>query len=152
MSRRFEGAITTPEEATPDSLRPPSPRRPPRPLSIEIAAAVLIVGGFSAMVGNVTQLISADSSASDPGARPVVVLILGLNALTLAVGALVRRGQTWLLCINVVAVLLFIELTAIPSGSSIAALQAVLDGFVFVALARNRAWFEWEPPEEAAAR
>lgn len=152
MSRRFEGAITTPEEATRDSTRPPAPERPRRPLSIEIAAAILIVGGFAAMVGTVPALLSGDSAAADPGARPVIVLILGLNAVTLAVGALVRRGQVWLLCINVVAVLLFIELTAIPSGSAIAALQAILDGYVFVALARNRGWFEWQPPNEASSR
>lgn len=102
----------------------PVTRRPPRPLSIEIAAAILIVGGFVAIVGT-----------------------LGAS-----LGLLVRRGQAWIVCINVVAVLLFIELTAVPGGSAIAALLAVLDGFVFVALARNRAWFEWQPPKEIPAR
>jgi hypothetical protein len=72
--------------------------------------------------------------------------------LTIVIGLLVRRGQAWLLCINVVAVLLFVELTAIPGGSATAAVLAVLDAFVFVALSRNRDWFDWRPskrdPEE----
>lgn len=151
MTRRFDGAITTPED-TPDSTRAPAAERPRRPLSIEIAGAILIVGGLSAIVATGAELLSGDPATADPGARPVIALILGLNALTVIVGALARRGQAWLLCINVVAVVLFIELTAVPSGSAIASLLAILDGFVFVALARNRAWFEWRSPEETPSR
>ena len=83
------------------------------------------------------------TAASDPGARPVVTLLLALNVMTLVVGVLVRAGRAWLASINIVAVLVFVECTAIPDGSAIAALLAVLDGFVFVTLARHRAWFEW---------
>ena len=75
-----------------------------------------------------------------------------LDVLTVIVGLLVRRGQAWVVCINVVAVVLFVELMAIPAGSATAVLLAVLDGFVFVALARNRAWFGWQPPTEVPAR
>lgn len=151
MTRRFDGAITTPEEA-PDSTSQPVARRPPRPLSIEIAAAILIVGGFVAIVGTLGASLGLDPAAADPGARPIVAVILALNVLTVIVGLLVRRGQAWIVCINVVAVQLFIELTAVPGGSAIATLLAVLDGFVFVALAGNRAWFEWQPPKEIPAR
>jgi hypothetical protein len=145
MTRRFDGAITTPEE-TPDSTLVPVAQRPPRPVSIEIASAILVVGGFVAIVGTVASVLGLDPDAADPGARPVIALILALNAFTIVIGLLVRRGQAWLLCINVVAVLLFIELTAIPSGSATAAVLAILDAFVFVALSRNRAWFDWRPP------
>lgn len=151
MTRRFEGAITTPEDV-PDSTRPPVATRPPRPMIIEIAAAILIVGGFVGIVGTITAALGFDPAAADPGARPVIVLILALNVLTVVVGVLVRRGVAWIACINVVAVLLFIEFTAVPGGSAVAVLLAVLDAFVFVALARHRAWFDWRPPTEEPAR
>jgi hypothetical protein len=82
----------------------------------------------------------------------VIALILALNVLTMIVGLLVRRGQAWILCINVVAVVLFVELTAVPAGNATAAVLALLDGFVFVALARNRDWFDWRPPTATGAR
>ncbi len=153
MTRRFDGAITTPDEP-PDSTRPPAARRPRRPISIEIAAAILVVGGLVAIVGTIGSLglLGLDGAAADPGARPVIAVILALNVLTVLVGLLLRIGRAWIVCINVVAVLLFIELTAIPGGSPTAAFFTALDGFVFVALARNRAWFEWRPPEEVPAR
>ncbi len=150
MTRRFDGAITTPDEP-PDSTRPPAGCRPRRPISIEIAAAILVVGGLVAIVGTIGSL-GLDGAAADPGARPVIAVILALNVLTVLVGLLLRIGRAWIVCINVVAVLLFIELTAIPGGSPTAAFFTALDGFVFVALARNRAWFEWRPPEEVPAR
>ena len=144
MTRRFDGAITTPEEVV-DSTAVPAARRPSRPISIEIASAILVVGGLVAIVGTVAAMLGLDPAAADPGARPVIYLILALNALTIVIGLLVRRGRAWLLCINVVAVLLFVELTAIPGGSATAAVLAVLDAFVFVALSRNRDWFDWRP-------
>lgn len=147
MSRRFEGAITTPEEV-PDSSILPAPQRPPRPASIEASAAILIVGGLLATIGTVASAFGMASTA-DPGAGPIIALIVALNLLTVVVGLLVRSGQHWILGVNIVAVLLFVELTAVPGGSATAALLAALDAFVFVALMRNRAWFEWQPPEHA---
>ena len=145
MTRRFDGAITVPEEAT-DSNVVPVAQRPPRPVSIEIASAILVVGGLVAIVGTVAAVLGLDPAAADPGAQPVIALILALNVLTIVIGLLVRAGLAWLLCINVVAVLLFVELTAVPSGSTTAAVLAILDAFVFVALSRNRGWFDWHPP------
>jgi hypothetical protein len=151
MTRRFEGAITTPEDA-PDSTRPPAVTRPPRPMSIEIAAAILMIGGALATIATVAAALGLDPAASDPGARPVVVLLVVLNVLTVIVGVLVRRGVAWIVCVNVVAIALFVELTAVPGGSATAALLAVLDAFVFVALVRNRPWFDWRPSAENPAR
>lgn len=151
MTRRFDGAITTPEDP-PDSTRPPLPDRPARPVSLEVAAAILIVGGFMSTVATVAAAMGLDPAASDPGARPVIVLLVVLNVLTVAVGFLVRRGAAWIVCVNVVAILLFVELIAVPGGSATAALLAVLDAFVFVALLRNRAWFDWQPPVEEPTR
>jgi hypothetical protein len=105
-----------------------------------------------AAVATLAAALGLDPAASEPGARPVIVLLVVLDVLTVIVGVLVRRGMAWIACINVVAVLLFVELTAVPGGSATAALLAVLDGFVFVALVRNRAWFDWRPPSESPAR
>ncbi len=149
MSRRFEGAITTPDDESNDSAARPEPTRPRRPPSIEIAAAILIVGAVTAILGTLTSAASGGTAASDPGARPIVALLLALDVLTVIVGFLVRAGRGWLACINFVAVLVFVELTAIPDGSAIAILLAALDGFVFVTLARHRAWFDWRPPPAA---
>ena len=147
MNPHFDGAITRPDEDPLDSTLPPASRRPARPLSIEIAAAILIVGGLAGSVGTIGATLGADPAAGDAGARPVIALLLVLNALTVIVGVMVRLGRSWPLAINVVAVLVFIELTAVPNGSAVATLLAALDGFVFVALARNRAWFGWRPTE-----
>ena len=150
MTRRFDGAITTPVDEA-DSARLPAATRPARPLSVEISAAVLIVGGVLATIGTLGAAGAAVNTRS-PGAGFVIVLLMVLNVLTVLVGVLVRRGRAWILCINVVAIALFVELTAVPGGSAFAAGLAVLDAFVFVALLRNRAWFNWRPPAENLAR
>jgi hypothetical protein len=147
MSRRFEGAITTPDEPG-DSTLPPPPERPRRPALIELAAAILIVGGVTAIVGTVASV--ADTGAGPSGS--VLALVLGIDILTVVVGLLVRRGTAWIVCVNVVAVLVFLELTAIPSGSAIVLVQALLDGLVLYALIRHRGWFDWKPPEASYAR
>jgi hypothetical protein len=151
MSRRFEGAITTPDDEPTDSSIPPAPVRPHRPLSIEVAAAILIVGAITALVGTLASMLPGGAAAASPEALPIVALLLAINVLTLIVGFLVRAGRAWLVCVNVVAVLVFIELTAVPSGSAVAALLAVLDGFVFVAVARHRDWFDWPPRRQPGA-
>ena len=150
MTRRFDGAITTPTD-TPDSTRLPLAARPPRPLSVEISAAILIVGGVLATIGTLGAA-GADGNTRSPGAGFVIALLVVLNVLTVVVGVLVRRGMAWILCINVVAIALFVEFTAVSGGSAFAAGLAVLDAFVFVGLLRNRAWFDWRPPADDLAR
>ena len=151
MTRRFEGAITTPEDDR-DSTSLPLANRPARPVSIEASAAILIVGGLVAIVGTAGAAVGRDPAAADPGARPILALIVALNVLTVIVGLLVRRGRAWIACVNVVAVVLFVELMAVPGGSATAPAIAVIDAFVFVALLRNRAWFDWRPPADVPAR
>ena len=143
VNRRFEGAITTPPDDEPlDSSRPPAPERPPRPVIIELAAAILIVGGIAEILGAAGVALGAGSV---PTAGPILAIELGIDLLTVAIGLLVRAGRSWLVCINVVAVLVFLEFTAVPSGSAVAISLAALDAFVFVAIARHRAWFDWRP-------
>ncbi len=64
--------------------------------------------------------------------------------LTLIVGLLVRAGRAWLLDVNVVAVILFLEVTALPSP--VAIVFALLDAIVLFALIRHRSWFEPAEP------
>jgi hypothetical protein len=151
MTRRFEGAITTPTDA-PDSAKAPGATRPRRPLSIEISSAILIVGGLLATLGTMVAATADVAGPDDPGARAVSALLLILNVLTVVVGVVVRRGAAWILCINVVAIALFVELTAVPGGGAYVAVLAALDAFVFVALLRNRAWFDWRAAAEDRAR
>ncbi len=140
-SRRFDGAITTPDEAREptDQTVLPEPARPRRPVLIEIAAAILIIGALMSFVGTVGYQVGG----GDVG--PIGVLVLGLNLLTVVVGFLIRGGRAWVLAINVVAIALFLELTALPSG--LAFILATLDSIVLFALFRHRGWFDWRPPE-----
>jgi hypothetical protein len=144
MSQRFEGAITTPADEPRDSSVLPPPERPPRPILVEVAAAILIVGGAA---GALAAILSVASGVKAPvGAEPIVLIQYALIVLTVVVGLLVRNGRAWLLCVNVAAVLLFLDLTAVPSGNGFAILFSILDAIVFVALIRHRAWFGWRPP------
>lgn len=128
---RFEGAVTTPDAGgeIDDQSIVPAPTRPDRPILVEIAAAILIVGGLTSLVG----------SLAAPGI--LAILLVALNVAMVVLGVLIRRGQAWLIAVNVVAVALFLELTALPSAFAI--IFSLLDAIVVVALIRHRAWFDW---------
>ena len=140
---RFEGAITTPETSglPSDASTIPAPVRPRRPLLLEFAAACLVVGGLTGLLGIV------GSPGRDPTGPALDSLLIGLNVLTIIVGLLVRAGRAWVLALNVVAIVLFLEITALPSG--IAIVFATLDTIVLFALIRHRGWFDpstWAGP------
>ena len=140
--QRFEGAITKPVEPRPETDEPrPEPMR--RPVLIELAGAILIVGGLQSL------LTLPDPFAPGAGIGPW--LLLGLAVLTVVVGILVRSGRAWPLALNVTALVLFLEATALPSPFAV--LFLLLDAIVFVALVRHRAWFERDrtPPSSPAA-
>jgi hypothetical protein len=145
MSRPFEGAITTAPDDPDDPDLPPPAERPHRPVIIEFAAAILIVGGISAIMGTVGAAVGGGRAAPT---GPILAIELALDILTIAIGLLVRFGRAWLLCINAIAVLVFLEFSAVWNGSTVAMLLAVLDAIGFVAVARHRAWFEWRPETE----
>jgi hypothetical protein len=133
-SGRFAGAVTGPEDGgePPDASLVPAPVRGRRPPLIELAAAILIVGGITSLLG-VLGTLEAATELLD-------LVFVGLGLATIVVGLLVRAGRAWLLDINVVAIILFLELTALPSG--VAIVFAALDAIVLVALFRHRAWFD----------
>lgn len=143
MSGRFDGAITTPDEDEPplDSSILPTPERPPRPVLVELASAILIVGSITALMGLGIQQLVAPNLPADAGLG--VLLIAAVDLATFAIGLLIRAGRWWRLCINVVAIAMFLYLTRFPNP--IAVLYLFLDTIVFFALMRHRAWFDWDP-------
>jgi hypothetical protein len=139
-SRRFEGAVTTPADSgeIADQSIVPVPDRPPRPLALEASAAILIIGGLTSILGTIGYQIGG----GDTGMLGLV--ILALDILTVMVGVLIRMGRAWVFAINVVAIALFLELTALPSAFAI--VFVVLDTLVLFSLFRHRGWFDWKPP------
>ena len=138
MSGRFEGAITTPDEEEPDSAAPPSARAP---------AGVRC--SWSSRRPSSSSAASPPSSASlqqlvAPACLPMpacVLLIAAVDLAAFAIGLLIRAGRWWRLCINVVAIAMFLYLTRF--SNPIAVLYFILDTVVFYALMRHRAWFDW---------
>jgi hypothetical protein len=99
---------------------------------IEIAAAILVVGGLTSILGSLGTL--------DPNAAALDIVFLGLGVVTVLVGLLVRAGRAWVIDVNVVAIVLFLEVTALPSA--VAIVFVALDTIVLFALIRHRAWFD----------
>ena len=121
------------------SERKPLPERPKRPILVELAAAILIVGSATDAV------ISFETMATAPQpdrtlAGISVAVALGLVAL----GLLIRSGRAWLLALNVVAIAAFLELRSL---SVVGVLSAIIDMLVVGILLRERWWFRWTPPE-----
>jgi len=113
-----------------------APVRPARPGVIELATALLIVGGVVGVVGYFT------SSGSEVGGLDTLsILTLGLNLAQIAVGLMLRVGRLWLLAVNYVAVLAFLDLLA--SGvSPLALMLALAEIVVIVILFAQRPWFD----------
>jgi hypothetical protein len=143
-ARRFEGAITEPADEPTDSTIEPVPTRPPRPILIEIAAAIMIIGGVTALLGVVTGTL--ERGPDSDAATPIIALIAALDVLTIVVGITIRAGRAWILALNVVAIEIFLYLTALPNAMAV--LYTVLDAIVLFALVRHKWWFDWRPPEE----
>jgi hypothetical protein len=134
--RRFEGALTLPDapDAVGDGSIEPLPPEPARPAVLELAAAILIVGGMTSILSSVATIARLGD-----GTGPLDLALLGLPAATIVVGLLIRVGRAWVLAINVVAIVLFVELSALPAVSAL--VFAALDTIVLWALIRHRAWF-----------
>lgn len=124
---------------------PEGPVRPPRPVGVEIAAAVMIVTGLMStlMTVEATWAMANRNEATVPIAA--LTFFLGVGSMVL--GFLVRSGRAWLLAVNVLAVAGFLELT---SGTAPGFLFGGLDVIVVVLLMRDRPWFVWSPeaPDE----
>jgi hypothetical protein len=125
------------------SLEKPAIERPRRPVLVEVAAAILIVG--SAM----DVLISFEGMTSAPTAlgRVLAATSVSVGVLLVILGSLLRKGRAWLVALNVAAVAAFLGLQSL---SLVGILGAVFDMAVVGILLRERWWFQWRPPDEAA--
>jgi hypothetical protein len=118
-----------------------------RPVLVEVAAALLIVTGLLNLLG-----VLAVSNTLAPGSEGLLALAVALAVATIAAGVLTRAGRLWLLVVNYIAVLGFLDVLR-SAASPLALMLAVVDVFVLYVLFTNRPWFqrpEIEPvgPEE----
>ncbi len=110
--------------------------RPARPAAIELAAAILIVGSMLGLIGAIGA-----ASGLPAETEPILVITAALNLGSLAVGILVRFGRAWLVAVNYVAVLGFLDLTA-GAGSGLALMLGLAEVIVVVLLLLNKPWFD----------
>ena len=124
----------------------PAPRRAfhPRPVLVELAAAILVVGAAMNLLISVDGLLNLAQSGGEL-AVPTVITI-AVATLTFGLGLATRTGRAWLLTVNVMAVIAFLELL---SMTAIGLLFGALDVFVVLALVRERPWFEWSSQQRA---
>jgi hypothetical protein len=123
---------------------PDGPVRPPRPVGVEVASAVMIVTG----VMSALMTIEATWAMANRGeaTAPIAALSMALGIGSVILGFLVRSGRAWLVAVNVLAVAGFLELT---SGTAPGFLFGGLDVIVVVLLMRDRPWFAWSPDHPA---
>lgn len=122
-----------PQGPDPAIDEPPAPRRP---AAIELAAAILIVGGI------IGVLVAFSTAATlPPGTEPFLILTLALDIGSIVVGVLVRFGRFWILALNYVAVLGFLDLVG-AGTSTLALLLGLADIVVVVILFLHKPWFD----------
>jgi hypothetical protein len=120
-----------------DSLEDPVPTlRPQRPAPIELAAAILIVSGVLGLVGAIGA-----ASGLPAGTEQLLVITAAMNVGSAAIGILVRFGRAWIVAVNYVAVLGFLDLLG-AGGSGLALMLGVADIVVFVLLFVHKPWFD----------
>lgn len=114
------------------------PDRPPpsRPAAVELAGALLIVGGAVGLLGALSGAASLP-----PGTEPFLALTMALDIGAIVLGLLVRLGRVWIVAVNFAAVLGFIDL--LGAGSSpVALVLGLADIVVVVILFVHRPWFD----------
>jgi len=130
MTRHTLADETEPIEDAPDTPMPS------RPAAIELASAILVVAG-------VIGLLGVGSMALDPATAgdPFLVVTAALAIGSIAMGLLIRLGRSWILALNYVAVLGFLDL--LGSGASpLALMLGLADIVVVVILFANKPWFD----------
>jgi hypothetical protein len=137
----IRGRYRAPQRRTPEGM--PVPERPSRPVLVELASAILVVGGLMSVLSSLDVAMHLAEQTS--GVEPLAALTIAIGLAAVVLGILVRLGRAWLVAINVVAVAGFLELT---SGSIVGLLFGGLDVFVVLVLMIERPWFAWRPPTE----
>ena len=126
------------------------PIRPARPALVELAAAILIVGGAMQLIVTIATL-----SGVPPGAEPFLAVALALNVASITLGALARTGRAWLLAINFAAVVAFLDLLG-SGGSPLSLTLGAAEVLVVAILVARKPWFDamraWRAAIDAATR
>ena len=110
---------------------------PPRPALVELAAALLLVSGVVGLVGAVNVARSLP-----PGSEAFLALTALLDIGAIVAGVLVRTGRLWILAVNYVAVLAFLDVAAAIDGSPLALALGVASVSAVVILLANKPWFD----------
>lgn len=107
----------------------------PRPAAVELAAAILIVGGILGLIGAI-----GGAGALPPGSGLFLAVTIALDLASIVVGVLIRTGRLWLVDVNYVAVVGFLDLLA-SGGSAIALIRGIGEVAAVVILLVYRQWF-----------
>jgi hypothetical protein len=112
-------------------------QQPPRPAAVELAAALLIVGGVVGLLG------ALNASRSLPaGSEAILALTVLLDVGAVVSGVLARTGRLWVLAVNYVAVLAFLDIVAAIGGSPLALVLGLVNVLVVVILIAHKPWFD----------
>jgi hypothetical protein len=138
--------VTAPEVRAEERLARDADRRtrPRRPLLVELAAAVLVIGGAFGLLNSIDVILRLGEAGE--AVDTLALLTLGIGIGFVVLGVLVRSGRAWLLAVNVVTVVGFLELT---SGTIPGLFFGALDVFVVLALFWERPWFQSPAEPEA---
>lgn len=112
--------------------------RPARPVSIEAGAAILIVGGGFGLLQS--ALFDLPNLGLDTGVPVPVIVGLVLDLVSIALGVLIRRGRSWVACLNLTALYAFLYLSSFPNPLGI--VLGVADLYVVGVLTYHRRWFD----------
>ena len=107
----------------------------PRPPAVELAAAILIIGGILGLAGAI-----AGAASLPAGTGPLLAVTLALDIASIVVGVLIRMGRLWILDVNYVAIVGFLDLLA-AGASPIALIRGIGEVAVVVILLVYRPWF-----------
>jgi hypothetical protein len=103
---------------------------------VELAAAILIVGGTIQLLLGITTL-----PVVPPGAEGFAALALALNIASIAAGFLIRAGRAWLVAVNFAAILGFLDLLG-AGGSPLSLMLGAAEVLVVGILLARRPWFD----------
>ena len=121
-----------------DQPSDPKPVDRRRPVLIELASALLVVGGAVDLLLSIQVLLILAQRGESIGV--LAAITIALATASLAMGIAIRFGRLWLVTINVAAVLGFLELL---SATPVGIVFGAIDVFIVIALTREKPWFDW---------
>ena len=111
-----------------------APSLPPRPASVELAAAILIVAG---VVSGITAVGALLTGSGDPFVGLTLAIALG----SVVLGVAARFGRLWLVSLNYAAVLGFLDILGAATSPQ-ALMIGISEVVVVVILLLRKPWFD----------